>query len=307
MQENFNIIKNGLVSLYVRHVPSKTKSNKAVILMNSRSLCVESSMGISMGTISYADYLAEHGIHAFLLDMRGFGMSSVVQEQIKTDVNEITKPVLPEDYYSDLMCCVQYIRSKIRGVEISVVGFSFAGALCVSFANKFPRVFKNLILLNTNWKRFKDDVFAYRILNDDDVNSNSPNAIITMDKINDRLVSAQPAGKNFIEPLWYEEVSRELMRCHQSYDQESNSWKIAKFLLTDDFFQEIGLLSNIKENVLLLSSQYDAENPIYVSNRLYKDLYCAKPYLRTIPNATHLCIWEKQRHYVYESTVELVK
>jgi hypothetical protein len=128
-----------------------------------------------------------------------------------------------------------------------------------------------------------------------------------MDKINDRLVGAQPAGKNFIEPLWYEESSRELMRCHQSYDHESNSWKIAKFLLTDEFFQEIGLLSNIKENVLLLSSQYDAENPIYVSNRLYKDLYCAKSYLRTIPNATHLCIWEKQRHYVYESTVELIK
>lgn len=316
MQENYNIITNAvfeqhnatsMVKLYIRHVPSKTKSNKAIILLNSRSLCVESSMGISMGTISFADYLADNGIHAFLLDMRGFGMSSVVEEQTKDSYDDIKHKLLVEDYYSDITRAVGHIQQMLNKPEISILGFSFAATLVVGYCNANPDVFKNIVLLNAAWKRFKDDSFDYTIVTEEELNSPIPFVDITMDKIQERLITAQPEGKNFIEPLWYSEALKELIRCHKTYNKETNTWKIAKFRFSDEFFDNIGILKNINQRVLLLTSQYDKENPYYVSNRLFKDLHYAKPYIKTIPNATHLCIWEKQRHFVYESTVELLK
>lgn len=316
MQENYNIITNAsfsghnatsMVKLYIRHVPSKTKSNKAIILLNSRTLCVESSMGIAMGTTSFADYLADNGIHAFLLDMRGFGMSSVVEEQTKDSYDDITKRLTIEDYYSDISRAVDHIKQMLNKPEISILGFSFAASIVVGYSNKNPGVFKNLVLLNAGWKRYKTDTFGYTVVSNEEFETQVPYSEITMDKINERLLSAQPAGKNFIEPLWYDEALNELVRCHKTYNKETNSWKVAKFRFSDDFFTDIGALTNITQRVLLLTSQYDIENPYYVSNRLYKDLYCARPYLRTIPNATHLCIWETQRHFVYESTLELIK
>jgi pimeloyl-ACP methyl ester carboxylesterase len=264
-------------------------------------------MGISMGTISFGDYLSQEGIHAFLVDMRGYGMSSILEEQVKETYDDIKKPLSHLDLHSDIMCAVQYIKTKIKDPEISIVGFSFAGTLCVSFANQYPNVFKNLILLNTSWKKYTIDPVGYSIITKEQMLSTSPYNEITMKQIENRLITAQPDNKNFIESMWYDEASKELMRCHQTYNKQTDSWKIGKIKLDKEFYKKVGILSNIKQRVLLLSAQYDIENPYYISSRLYRDLSFAKRYIKIIPNATHLCIWEKQRHLVYELTAELVK
>lgn len=305
MLEKYNLIKNGNTLLYVRHVPSKNKSKKCIILLNSRSLCVESTMGISMGTVSFADYLARNNIHVFLLDMRGYGMSSVVEEQTNNSYDNIQSKVTTELYYSDIDATVEHIKQKIPKSEISIFGFSLAGALCVGYATKNPNKLKNIIVLNTQWKRFKDiEPNTYGILNGFDMSK--PHYDITMDKIQNRLEIAQPDNKNFIEPLWYEEAFNALKTYHTTYDETTNSWKIANYVLGENFFKTTGEIQ-YNSRTLILTAQYDNENPYFVSSGLHRDIRNNKKYLLTVPNATHLCIWEKQRDYVYNKTAELVK
>ena len=280
MPENYNIINNvvtngatavSFTKLYIRHVPSKVKSNKAIILLNSRSLCVESSMGISMGTISFADYLAKNGIHAFLLDMRGFGLSSPVEEQLKTDYSQIKNQLTVEDYYSDISCAVKHIKSVIEEPKISIFGFSYAGKLVIGYSNIYPGTFENIVLLNSAWTTYEDDDTGYAIVSTADEQSSSPHVVISMDKIQNRLLNAQPKNKNFIEPLGYEEAQRELMNYHKTYDKNTNTWRVAKVKMGNDFYTKAGVLKNVTNRVLLLSSQYDIENPYYISSRLYKN------------------------------------
>jgi pimeloyl-ACP methyl ester carboxylesterase len=252
-------------------------------------------MGISMGTISFADYLAENNIHVFLLDMRGYGMSSVVENQTITT----------ELFYSDITATIEHIKQKIPKSEISIFGFSLAGALCVGYATKNPDTFKNIIVLNTQWKRFKNhEPNTYGIL--DGVDATQPYWNISLDKIKNRLEIAQLDNKNFIEPLWYKEASDALKKYHTTYDDSTNSWKIPNYMLDQKFFEDIGEM-RYNSRTLVLSSQYDNEMPYFVSSRLHKEIRNNKKYLLTVPNATHLCIWEKQREYVYNKTAELVK
>ena len=304
MPENYNLIDNNGVWLYVRHVPATNPVGKAVILLNSATLCVESSMGISMGTISCADYLASKGIDVFLLDMRGYGMSSTVEEQLVNYTQFVANPLRLTDYFSDILCCVDYIKQATSlDIEISIFGFSYLGTIACLFGDSHPTIFKKIIALNPNWaSNWRDQKRGadYRIQTADE-----PFSIVRMDGIKNRLDTAQPEGKDFREELWYTEAWDALKKYHKTYDHANDQWKIAK---TEPVMKDAlgGYLREIKSDVLLMTAQYDIENPYFIVNRLYNSLTTQKKYIKIIPNATHLCIWEKQRHLMYEWTAEMI-
>lgn len=303
MQENFKLIDNNGISLYVRHVPSTTPSNKAVILLNSATLCVESTMGISMGTISCADYLASKGIHAFLMDLRGYGQSSPVEEQLVNYTEFVKNPLTLNDYYTDILCCHEYIKQQISDAEISIFGFSYLGTIACLLADTYDGMFENIIALNPNWvTNWRDEKRGanYKVHNEQE-----PFSVVRMLAIKERLDSAQPAGKDFREEMWYDEAYTALKTYHKTYNHETDEWKIAK---TEPVIgSAIGdYLSIPNSRVLLLTAQYDIENPYFIVNRLYNSITSNKKYIKVIPNATHLCIWEKQRHLVYDWTAEMI-
>lgn len=303
MLENTKLIDNNGVSLYVRHVPAAHPSKKAVILLNSATLCVESTMGISMGSISCADYLASKGIHAFLMDLRGYGQSSPVEEQLVNYTEFVQNPLTLENYFEDILCCCNYIKEQVDGAEISIFGFSYLGTIACLFGDTYDGVFENIIALNPNWitnwrdeKRGADYKFH---------NEQEPFSIVRMAAIKDRLDNAQPAGKDFREELWYDEAYTALKTYHKTYNHETDEWKIAK---TEPVMRSAigGYLSIPNSRVLLMTAQYDVENPYFIVNRLHNSITSNRKYIKMIPNATHLCIWEKQRHLVYEWTAEMI-
>lgn len=304
MPENYNLIENNGVWLYVRHVVPTNPVGKAVILLNSATLCVESSMGISMGTISCADYLASKGIDVFLLDMRGYGMSSTVEEQLVNYTQFVTNPLRLSHYFSDILCCVDYIKQETSlDIEISIFGFSYLGTIACLFGDSYPDTFKKIVALNPNWaSNWRDQKRGadYRIQTADE-----PFSIVRMDGIKNRLDTAQPEGKDFREELWYNEAWDALKKYHKTYDHTNDQWKIAK---TEPVMKDAlgGYLREIRSDVLLMTAQYDIENPYFIVNRLYNSLTTQKKYIKIIPNATHLCIWEKQRHLMYEWTAEMI-
>jgi alpha-beta hydrolase superfamily lysophospholipase len=68
----------------------------------------------------------------------------------------------------------------------------------------------------------------------------------------------------------------------------------------------LGGMKDIKANILLISSQYDSENPYHIVNRFFSRIGIKNKYLKVLPNATHLCIWEKARHTMYDWTAEFI-
>jgi pimeloyl-ACP methyl ester carboxylesterase len=305
MPENYNFITNGEYQLYVRRIQPSLPSKKVCLLFNSRSLCVESSMGISMGSISYGDYLASKGIETFLIDLRGYGKSTSFQEQIFEDPDQITNPLTRQDFRSDIVAGINYVKNLLgNDVDVTLMGFSMLGPIIIEVAKLHPNDVQKIIILNSFGPKYDSDppsgskfFTPYK--------SDKHYSTISLNDIKSRLESAQPEGKNFIEPLWFEEAKDRLIEFHKTFNQDTNSWKLF-----------IGLKWNwgdmspggkkIKADVLVVSGQYDIENPLFVSERLYNNISTERKFLRVLPDATHLCIWEKSRHTLYAWTSDFI-
>lgn len=307
MQENYNFITHGDVSLYVRRISPTTPSKNALLLFNSRSLCVESSMGIPMGSMSYGDYMASKGVETFLIDIRGYGLSSPIQEQLVETIDQLNDPMSIEKYYEDLKASVLYVRD-ILGADsnITVMGFSYLGTIVVLFANLFPDLVDNVISLNPNWPREKTDPKAT-------VNFFLKNNIVepfiktSLTAIQQRFLNAQLPNQDFREPVWSDEACEALKKYHRTFDMTTETWKLHKHIPWTDHLTIAGNMSNITANVFFISSQYDVENPFFLVDRFYQRVQNqGKKYIRILPNATHLCIWETARHTLYQWTEEFI-
>jgi pimeloyl-ACP methyl ester carboxylesterase len=260
-----------------------------------------------MGSLSYADYLAAHGVHAFLVDLRGFGQSSSIQEQLVEDVSLVARPFSFDHYYWDIDAAVGQVR-RILGsaVEITLVGFSFLGPLIVGYSHLNPGKVQKLLALNPSWRRQKGDPVSgtskFVAVGDPRV----PYSEVTMARIQDRLGEAQPPGRDFREPLWFEEASRALEQLHRSYDPVKGSWRVLKlniFNLQAHIAAYIGMQLN-RAPLLIVHSEYDTENPRYIVDRMMGELAFDDKELVILPNATHLCIWERAREDLYQITKE---
>ena len=305
MPENYNLIDNNGVKLYIRHIPSAKPSKKAIILMNSRSLCVESSMGIPMGSRSFGEYMADSGIHAFLLDMRGYGLSDPVEEQLVESTADLTKPLSINDYYSDVIAARNYIVDTLGpDTEVSILGFSFLGTLVITCAHLYPDAFKNVISLNPNWINLPvDPPRGVKFWQD---NPDVPYNETSIEKINNRLHSSQPTGKDFTETTWAEEAAAKLSACHRTFNHETGTWRYPKDLEWNNHLANVGTMKNVKANLLFITAQYDTENPYFIVKRLFDTVGVRNKYLKVLPNSTHLCIWEKSRQTLYKWTAEFI-
>ena len=305
MQENINFIESGTASLYIRHIPAKFNTGNAILLFNSRSLCVESTMGIAMGSKSYGDYMADAGVDAFLIDLRGYGQSSPVEEQLVEDISLVKSPLTIEDYYQDITSAINYIKNKLgASTKISLVGFSYLGSLCITYSTLNPGLVDNIISINPKWIKAKDDPpsgYNFYV----EVDEKLPYTMVGMDSIDKRFAAAQPVGKDFREPLWKEQAFEALARDHRSFDTATGNWKLGKI---PNIIQHLKTFkfADLKSRVLITTSQYDIENPYFVTNRLYKLLPVSTSYFKVLPYATHLCVWEKSRELLYEWTAEFI-
>ncbi len=264
-------------------------------------------MGISMSSISYGDYLASKGIEVFLVDLRGYGQSTIIQEQIAITKDQVTDPITIQKYYDDLLSSVNYVKQTMgQDTEVTLMGFSFLGTLVVTFAHLYPNAVKNVISLNPSWLRDerdpKEEVFNFTT----NVDDAAPYVEVNMDSIEHRLEIAQPQGKNFIEQSWFRQASDALATYHKTFNPETNSWRIHKKISWIKHLQSLKNMKNVKANVLFITAQYDTENPYYIVRRMFHRLGIHNKYLKILPNATHLCIWETARHTLYEWTAEFI-
>jgi alpha-beta hydrolase superfamily lysophospholipase len=264
-------------------------------------------MGISMSSISYGDYLASKGIEVFLVDLRGYGQSTIIQEQLASTKAQVTDPMSLQKYYDDLLSSVTYVKQTMGAdTEVTLMGFSFLGTLVVTFAHLYPDAVKNVISLNPTWLREEQDPTNDSFNFTTNVDNNAPYVEVNMANIKHRLEVAQPEGKNFIDQTWFDQANTALAMHHKTFDSSTQSWKIHKKISWIKHLTSLNSMKNVKANVLFITAQYDTENPFYLVRRMFNRLGIHNKYLRILPNATHLCIWETARHTLYEWTAEFI-
>ena len=307
MPENYSFIQNGDVSLYVRRIRPLTPSKKAILLFNSRSLCVESSMGIPMGSISYGDFTASKGIETFLIDLRGYGLSSSIQEQVFDTQEEIFNPMTIEKYYQDIRSSILYVKNLLgNDTNITIMGFSFLATIVVSFSHLYPNLVDNVVSLNPNWLREKGDPIS-KVNFFLKENPDEPFIKTSIAAIQKRFLTAQPIKKDFREPLWAEEAGNALKKYHKTFDNDDETWKLHKNIPWADHLTSLGHMSEIRANILFITAEYDIENPFFLVDRFYNKVNNnGNKYIKILPEATHLCIWEKSRHNLYNWTTEFI-
>jgi alpha-beta hydrolase superfamily lysophospholipase len=257
-------------------------------------------MGIAMGTTSYADYLASEGIETFLIDLRGYGLSTPIDEQLYKDVSEIKTRTTMISFEDDILACCNWVRSQFENdIELTVMGFSMQALSLVIFNSKYPNVFDKIVSLSPAWKSSNSNSFA------------TPNDTlcleVSMNSISDRLEQAQLPGKDFREPLWFEQAF-ETLKTHRTFNVEDSSWLIVRLLDYPAYVRDN--VENVKKTtdceILWLASEFDVEFPSDVVEDFYHTVNAKKSTFRIIPDATHLVIWEKNRKLLYEWTAEFV-
>jgi pimeloyl-ACP methyl ester carboxylesterase len=129
-----------------------------------------------------------------------------------------------------------------------------------------------------------------------------------MQSIENRLTTAQPPGRNFIEPLWFDQAAEALARDHKTFDPSTGTWRIVKWdpSIWRQHLVDKRSLKNLRADVLFIHSQYDVENPYFIVKRFFDAVKTERKYIKVLPNATHLCIWETARQQLYDWTAEFI-
>jgi alpha-beta hydrolase superfamily lysophospholipase len=297
------IINNG-ISLYVRHISPKIDTNQAVIIYNGYSSCVESQFGISMGSVSYGDYLASRGIHVFLVDIRGSGLSTSTQEQEVGTMDKLTDPLSPLKYNQDIMSSIRYVKRTLgKDIKISVIGYSFIASILVAFTNLFPNEISNLIIFNPRYFTDLEEIYTPSYVAQED---NLSYRTLTFDSMVKRFTLAPPKGMIFMEESWSEEVLMAYKKFTRTFDYLSKSWIISRPPNMRNYMLNNINMINSRSSVLMISSQYDSEYPTAITRDFFDSLRTPNKEFRILPDATHLCIWEKARHTLYEWTADFI-
>jgi pimeloyl-ACP methyl ester carboxylesterase len=259
-------------------------------------------MGIAMGTHSYADYLASKGIETFLVDMRGYGLSTPIDEQLNVKVEKPTSMLSFED---DIHASCKWIRAQFDyDIILTAVGFSMQAMSLLIFNNKYPKVLDKIVSLSppSPWGKMTKMAFASEM-------DESLCFEVKMKSMVERLEKAQLPGKDFRESSWYDEAVTALSTHHKTYNKRRKSWMIAKLPDESEYIKSnvINTMKPTSCKFLLIASKYDTEFPEDSVRDLYNHLNPISKEFKVIPNATHLVIWEKNRKVLYKWTAEFAK
>jgi pimeloyl-ACP methyl ester carboxylesterase len=219
---------------------------------------------------------------------------------------EVSKPLTLQTYIDDITHSVNYVKDTLgQDTEITLVGYSFLASFVLAYDNINPGKVKNLIIINPYWiKKYGPDDYGTR----KDSSEIRSRTRVSMKFMINRLLTAPPEGLVFRENLWLDEAKSKYSEYTTSYDPLTETWYIPKRpdSIIVDYLLSNFTLPRLKANILMIGSQYDSETPSEKTQHFFDTLLTENKEFRILPDATHLCIWEKARHTLYEWTADFI-
>ena len=277
------------------------RSERTVLFVHGSTFPSHTGFDLSLGGLSWMDYIAARGYDVYLLDLRGFGRSTRPKEMAeKPEANPplVRGEVAPRD----IDAVVEFIRKRRNIPRLALIGHSWGTALMAAYATQHPDKVERAVLYAAVWLRPSPAsartaaLGAYRE--------------VTVEQTRVRRFAGVPEHKkaDIFPPGWFEAWAAAtwatdpvgaaknppVLRAPNGSAQDSLDYWMAGKPYYDP--------AKITAPVLLVHGEWDHDTPRSMSQALFPLLTNSpgKRYVE-LPEGTHVIYMEKNRLMLFEA------
>ena len=301
VMEEFRVTSDPGIEIYVRNKhPSgmnRFSGSKTVLFVHGATYPSEAAFDLRLAGTSWMEYIARQGYDVYLLDVRGYGMSTRPPQMDKRP--EENPPFGgAAEAVRDVDAVVDFIRKR-RGIEkLNLLGWSWGTAVFQNYTSRHNQKVEKLVLYAPSWIRQTASLVqagagplgAYRS--------------VTMAQAKERWLTGVAEGKkaDLIPPGWFEAWAAATLASDPVGAKQTPPVVRAPNGVVEDGIRSRARSEmdwnpeDIRVPVLLIKAEWDQDTPAYMAQTLFPKLINA-PYKRYVElgEGTHSIIIEKNR------------
>ena len=304
------------IELFIRNKrPEGVKAfpaDRIVLYVHGATYPSETAFDLPLGGFSWMDYLACRGFDVYLVDLRGYGLSTRLPE-MNAPPNEHPPLVNTDVAVRDVATAIEHIRHRRAVERINLLGWSWGTTIMASYAGQHPERVQRLVLYAPLWVRnpppappagappaTEEPLGAYRT--------------VTKDMARKRWYAGVPDAKQkeLVPPGWFEawvdatwatdpnSAQSGLLRAPNGVLQDvRNFWAAGK-----PYYDP----ARIMAPTFIAHAEWDADTPSYMAQTLFGLLINA-PWKRMVEigEGTHTVIMEKNRMQLFQAVQQFLE
>ncbi len=301
VMEEFRVTSDPGIQVYVRNKRpagmTQFSAAKTVIFVHGATYPAETAFDLRLDGVSWMDYIAQRGYDVYLLDVRGYGLSTR-PPQMDRPASESAPFGGTEEAMRDLDAVVEFVKKRRSISKVNLLAWSWGTSIMQWYTSLNSHKVEKLVLYAPVWIRQTASLVqtgpgpipAYRSVN--------------MAQAKTRWLTGVPANKqaDLIPAGWFEAWSAATIASDPVGARQNPPVLRAPNGVVADGLKYWGngvipwKAEDIKVPVLLIKAEWDQDTPAYMAQNLFPKLTGA-PYKRYVElgEGTHTIIMEKNR------------
>jgi len=284
------------IQLYIRNKRPKelTVSDRILLYVHGATYPSETAFDLRLDGMSWMDYIAAHGWDVYLVDLRGYGLSTRPPEMDRPPQDN--PPIVTTGVaVRDVATAAEFIRKRRGVAKISLLGWSWGTSIMGAYAAANSDKVSKVVLYAPLWLRNTPSLIgadgplgAYRTVTRESARKRWLTGV-PEDKQTDLI----PAGwfDAWAEATWGTDPKAKdsgQLRAPNGVIQDGREYWVAGKPYYDP--------ANIRVPTLLIKAEWDQDTPAYMAQALFP-LLTGAPYKRYIEigEGTHTVIMERNR------------
>jgi pimeloyl-ACP methyl ester carboxylesterase len=291
-------IKLYLVNKHLTNL-QKPFSEKALLFVHGATQPAEATFDLSLDSMSWMDYVAQHGWDAYLVDVRGYGRSTRPAEMDQPA--ESNPPLVRTDVaIRDVGSAIDFILQRRGIAKVNLMGWSWGTVIMAAYAAEHADKVGRLVLYGPQWLESSPAtastplgayVAAPMALSRDRIQAGAPD---------DRKHNLMPAG-------WFEAWSTAALATDPVGSRQNPPVlrsPAGVFQDRQEFWRQGKSYydpGKVTEPTLIVLGEWDRATPIEGAQELFRRLRNGPgKRLVEIGEGTHLLMLEKNRMQLFE-------
>jgi pimeloyl-ACP methyl ester carboxylesterase len=289
------------IQLYIRNKRPKELTvypDRILLYVHGATYPSETAFDLRLDGMSWMDYIAAHGWDVYLVDLRGYGLSTRPPEMDQPPQDNL--PIVTTGVaVRDVATAAEFIRRRRGVAKISLLGWSWGTSIMGAYAAANNDKVNKLVLYAPLWLRNTPSLIgadgplgAYRTVTKESARKRWLTGVPE-----DKQVNLIPAGwfDAWAEATWGTDPKAKdsgQLRAPNGVVQDGREYWVAGKPYYDP--------ANIRAPTLLIKAEWDQDTPTYMSTALFGLLKNApaKRYVE-IGEGTHTVIMEKNRMQLF--------
>lgn len=285
------------IELFLRYKHARDLApadGRVLLYVHGATYPASTAFDLALDGMSWMDYIAAHGWHVYLVDLRGYGKSSRPAQMAQPPGDN--PPLVTTDVaVRDVSTAVEYILKRHDVAKLSLLGWSWGTSIMGAYAAANRDKVDRLVLYAPLWLRTTPGLIggdgplgAYRT--------------VTQESARKRWLTGVPPDKiaGLIPPGWFEQWAS------ATWDTDPASRESGALRAPNGVIQDVRAYwtagkpyydpHQIQVPTLLIKAEWDQDTPAYMAQALFALLTHApaKRYVE-IGEGTHTVIMEKNR------------